>query len=240
MAASNGKHLTGRNIRWYANGQPVGISRMKMLKPSSTTGLDRVLECGNPKTVEYVKKVPETSIMFDLNVLSYRQLAVALGQTIGLDGTGVGEVPPLPDNFDIVERLISPGTEGTTAEVVFGYAIYQGIQVEKDDFDQEVDKLISRSVTAKAASVRRFDGVNGIQFDKFIGDGATVSFPLTKKTRQNADGLFTVRVENPLGFILAENFNYTVSAPTASTSAITFTTAPASSTAISILAVYVY
>src|SRR5580692_5651852 len=111
------KTLTGRNIRWYFNGKAFAMSRVTSLKPDVNQGLDKVIECGDPNIIEYAKKVPETSLSLGFTIINKAQLAVAVGQSLSVSST-VGEVPTLPDNIDIVERRIQPGTEGTTSEVV--------------------------------------------------------------------------------------------------------------------------
>lgn len=234
---------TGRNLRWYANGSAVGITRMKSLKPEKQQKLDTVTEAGNPDVVEYAKHVPETTLTLDYNVISVDQLAIALGQTVG------AEVPDIPDNWDIVEKHIVPGTEGTTTEAASGWTFYQGVMVEKESWDQEVDKLVSVSLSTKARSPRRFpaynaatkpNGINGLQPDKFTGNGSTSAFVLTQKAKQLKDGFYTIRVEAPIGGVpLKETIDYTV-ASTSSTTTINFTTPPASSSTPNVLAWYVY
>lgn len=238
--AGPGQVKSGRHLRWYANGSPVGISRMKMLKPDTSRGLDKVVEAGNPDVVEYVKKVPETSLTLDYNVINYAQLALALGQSIGFDGTNTsGEVPDLPDNFDIVERMIVPGTEGTSNEQYQGFVIYQGIASEKDTWDAEVDKLVSVNLSAKCRRPRRFININGIAFDRFTANGATTAFTLANKARRNADGYYTIRVEAPLSIVLKETIDYTV-ASTSSSTTLTFAIAPASSSVPNVLSITTY
>lgn len=227
---------SGRYLRWYANGSAVGLSRMKSLKPDVQKGLDKVVEAGNPDVVEYVKKVPETTLALDYNVISYDQLAKALGQTVGVGG--IGEVPDLPDNFDLVERMITPGTEGTTTETYQGYVLYQLVQTEKESWDAEVDKIYSVNISAKCKRPRRFVGINGVNFDKFTGNGSTTAFTLANKARQLADGYYTCRVEAPFSNYLKETVDYTV-ASTASTTTLTFATAPASSSVQNILVISV-
>ena len=227
---------SGRNLRWYFQGSAVGMGRMTMLKPDLSQGLDAVKEVGNPDIIEYVLKVPETSINFGFNVINKKQLALAMGQSVGI--AGVGEVPFIPENFDVVERRIKPGTEGTLSEVYDGYSIYQYVQVEKQSWDQEVDKLVSGSVSGKCRRPRDFEGINGIQFDKFNGTGAQTTFPLTQKSIANADGTLTIRVESPIGTELKYGVDFTV-ASTSSSTAITFTNAPASTTAAA-LAIYAW
>jgi len=227
---------SGRYLRWYANGSAVGITRMKMLKPDLQQGLEKVIEAGNPDVVEYVKKVPETTLQLDYNVISYDQLAKAMGQTVGVGG--IGEVPALPDNFDIIERMITPGTEGTANETYQGYVLYQLVQTEKEAWDAEVDKLYAVNITAKCKKPRRFVGVSGVNFDKFTGNGVLTSFVLANKARQLSDGFYTCRVESPLQTYLKETVDFTV-ASTSSTTTLNFTTAPASSTAVNILSISV-
>lgn len=235
--AGAGQVKTGRYLRWYAQGSAVGITRMKMLKPDRQQGLDKVIEAGNPDVVEYVKKVAETSLQLDYNVINYDQLAKAMGQVIGVGG--VGEVPVLPDNFDIVERLITPGTEGTTSEAYLGYVIYQQCMIEKDSWDAEVDKLYAVNLTAKCRNPRRFVGINGIQFDKFSGTGVQTAFILTQRVpRVLADGYYTIRVEAPLTTVVKETVDFTV-ASTSSNTTLNFVVAPASATN-NVLAIYAY
>jgi hypothetical protein len=229
--------LTGRNIRWYFNGQNVGMSRVTSLKPDTTQGLDAVKECGNPNIVEYAQKVPETSLSFAYTVISKKQLALAMGLTLSNGATG--EVPNLPLGFDIVERRIQPGTEGTTSEVYLGWTIYQGVQIEKTSWDQEVDKLIAANLSAKCIAPRDFEGINGIQYDKFIGNGSTTTFVLSKFAIPLKDGTLIIRAEAPTGTVLkygASN-DYTA-ASTSSTTSITFNVAPASATSNNILVAY--
>lgn len=234
---------TGRNLRWYANGSAVGITRMKSLKPGRQQKLDAVLEAGNPDVAEYVKHVPETTLALDYNVISVDQLALALGQTVG------AEVPDIPDNWDIVEKQIVAGTEGTATEKAAGWTLYSGIMVEKEDWDQEIDKIISVAVSTKARNPRRFpaydavtrpNGINGLQPDKLTGNGSTTAFVLTQKAKLLKDGYYTLRVETPIGGVpLKETIDFTVGSTT-STTTLTFTTAPASSTTPNILAWYAW
>lgn len=243
--------LSGRNIRWYFQGSPVGMSRVTMLKPDISQGLDPVKEVGNPSVVEYVLKVPETSISFGYNMISKAQFAAALGQSVGGSNAsggvtpgagevlGAGEVPAIPQSFDVVERRIKPGTEGTTAEVITGYTIYQGVQLEKQSWDQEVDKLISVDISGKCRSPRDYENINGIQFDKFTGNGSTTAFISTFRPYMGADGFLTIRTEAPLGTVLKEGADFTV-ASTSSSMSMTFAVAPASSTVPNILVVYAH
>lgn len=228
---------SGRNLRWYFNGQTVGMGRMTSLKPDVDQGLDAVKEVGNPDVIEYVLKVPETSIQFGYNVINKKQLALAMGQTVGING--VGEVPSVPQSFDIVERRIKPGTEGTTSEVYDGYTIYQAVAVEKKSWDQEVDKLIGASVSGKCRTPRDYEGINGIQFDNLTGNGVLTTFTLTKKSIANQDGTLTIRAESPYFTVLKENTDYTTASTSASTS-VTFNTAPASSAVANILVIYAW
>jgi hypothetical protein len=237
---------SGRNLRWYFQGSAVGMGRMTMLKPDVAQGLDAVKECGTPDVVEYVLKVPETSIQFGWNVINKAQLANAMGQTSGglnsaggVGGSGVGEVPSIPQSFDVVERRIKAGTEGTTGEVVEGYTIYQAVQVEKKAWDQEVDKLVGASINGKCREPRDFEGINGIAFDKFTPNGVLTAFVLTHKSIQHKDGLLTIRGEFPLGTVLKEGVDYTV-ASTSSSTTCTFSPAPASSAVPNILFVYAW
>lgn len=234
---------TGRNLRWYANGQAVGITRMKSLKPDRQQKLDTVTEAGNPDVAEYAKHVPETSITLDYNVISVDQLAIALGQTVG------AEVPDIPDNWDIIEKQIVPGTEGTTTEQAAGWTFYQGVMVEKESWDQEVDKLVSVQISGKCRAPRRFpafnaatkpNGINGIQPDKFTGNGSTTAFVLSQKAKQLKDGFYTIRVETPIGGVpVKETIDYTVASSTSSTT-VTFAVPPASSSTPNVLVWYVY
>lgn len=228
---------SGRNLRWYFQGQTVGMGRMTMLKPDVDQGLDPVKEVGNPDVVEYVLKVPETSVQFGYNVINKGQLAKAMGQTIGING--VGEVPDLPQQFDIVERRIKPGTEGTTTEIYDGYTLYQQVAVDKKSWDQEVDKLIGASISGKCRSPRDYEGINGIAFDSFTGNGVLTTFNLVHKSIANKDGTLTVRAETPLLTVLKEGSDYTTASTSASTS-VTFGTAPGSSTVANILVVYAW
>lgn len=230
---------TGRNIRWYFNGQSVGMSRVMHLKPDTTQGLDPVKECGNPNIVEYALKVPETSLAFGYSVISKKQLALAMGQTLS-NGT-TGEVPNLPTGFDVVEKRIVPGTEGTTTESIDGWTIYQGVQVEKVNFDQEVDKLISAAISAKCIAPRDFEGINGIVFDQFAGNGSTTTYTLAHRSIPLKDGTLVIRVESPIGTTLkfGTGADYTT-ASTSSTTSVTFGTAPASSSTNNIQVAYAY
>lgn len=241
MAIGAGIVKTGRYLRWYANGSAVGITRMKALKPDLQQGLEKVIEAGNPDVVEYVKKVAETTLTLDYNVINYSSLALALGQTIASGTSGsAGEVPSLPDNFDIVERMITPGTEGTASETYMGFVVYQQIMVEKEAWDSEVDKLLAVNISAKCRKPRRFVGINGIQFDKFSGNASTTAFTLTQKVpRTNSDGNYTIRVETPFSTVLREAVDFTV-ASTTSTTTLNFGVAPASSSTPNILAIYAY
>lgn len=230
--------LTGRNLRWYFQGSSVGMSRVTQLKPDVTQGLDPVKECGTPDVVEYALKVPETSLTFAYSIISKKQLALAMGQT--LSNGSSGEVPDIPTNFDIVERRIQPGTEGLlNGEVVTGYTVYQLCQVEKQSWDQEVDKLIASNLSVKCRHPRDYEGINGIVFDKFTGNGSTTAFVLSQRSIPNKDGTLILRGETPLGTVLKYGSDYTV-ASTSSTTTVTFTTAPASTTTPNILALYAY
>ncbi len=236
------KTLTGRNIRWYFNGEPFAMSRLTMLKPDINQGLDKVLECGNPNIIEYAKKVPETSLSLGFTIINKAQLAVAVGESLSVTVT-TGEVPPLPDNIDIVERRIQPGTEGTTSEVVQGYSIYQAVMIEKQAFDQEVDKLLAETVSAKCRAPRDFEGINGIAFQNFTGNGSTTAFLLASHSAFNmlSDGTMAIRVEAPLGNVLRYgSANDYVTASTSSTTTVTFNVAPASSTTPNVLVVYAF
>lgn len=249
--AGKGSVKSGRNFRYYLNGLPVGtaggkvLARVKMMKPDTQRGLDKILEVGNPNVVEYVKKVPETSLTIDYSVIDYTQFAVAAGQSIGTDGVNTsalssGEIPDFPDNFDIIERMIVPGTEATANEQVQGYVIYQGISLEKDMFDVEVDKLASFNLTAKCKRPRRFTNVNGINTDRLTGTGVQTAFVLSQVVkRANADGFYMIRVEAPFTFVNAEGTDFTV-ASTSSSTTLNFVIAPPTSVNPNILAVYAY
>lgn len=228
---------TGRQLRWYFNGATVGMGRMTMLKPDFQQGLDPVKEVGNPDIVEYALKVPETTLQLAYNVINKAQLAKALGQTVGIGG--VGEVPNIPESFDIVERRLKAGTEGSTAEVVEGYTLYQGVQVEKEAWDQEVDKLVAATISAKCRRPRDFEGINGILFDKFTGNGVLTAFVLTQKSIKDQYGFLTLRAETPLLSVLREGVDYTT-ASTSSNTTVTFNVAPASSTVPNILVAYAW
>jgi len=225
----------GRYLRWYANGNSVGISLAKMFKPDAQQGLEKVLEAGNPDVFEYFKKVPETTISFQYTVISYDQLykALAGGNEPVASYSAPGEVPPLPDNWDIVERMITPGTEGTLNETYLGFVLYQGVQVEKESWDAEVDKVLAVDISAKCKRPRRYVGVAGIQFDTFKGNGSTTAFTLTYTPIAGQDGFKTARVETPMGTKLKETVDFTVAGST-----MTFTNAPASSATNNILAIY--
>ncbi len=231
---------TGRNIRWYFNGKPFAMSRVTSLKPDVTQGLEKVLECGNPRIIEYAKKVPENAISLGFTIINKAQMAVAMGQSLSVTAT-TGEVPPLPDNIDIVERRIKPGTEGTLSETVDGYTLYEAVMVEKKAWDQEVDKLITSTVSAKSSEPRDFEGINAIVFQNFTGNGSTTAFNLASSSVYNAlaDGTLIIRAEAPLGTVLKYGtVNDYTAASTSSTTTITFNTAPASSTVPNILVVY--
>jgi hypothetical protein len=234
------KTLTGRNIRWYFNGKAFAMSRVTSLKPDVTQKLDKVVECGTPHIIEYAKGVPENAISLGFTIINKAQMAVAMGQSLSVTSI-TGEVPPLPDNIDIVERRLQPGTEGTTSEVVQGYSLYQGVMVEKKAWDQEIDKLISATVSAKSSEPRDFEGINAIVFQNFTGDGSTTAFLLASHSAFNflADGTLIIRAEAPLGTVLryGSNNDYTA-ASTSSTTTITFNVAPASSSVPNILTVY--
>lgn len=231
---------TGRNIRWYFNGKAFAMSRVTMLKPDVTQGLEKVIECGTPRIIEYAKKVPENAISLGFTIINKAQMAVAMGQSLSVSGS-VGEVPDLPDNIDIVERRIKPGTEGTLSEVVDGYTLYQGVMVEKKAWDQEVDKLLTATVSAKSSEPRDFEGINAIVFQNFTGDGSTTAFVLASHSANNLlkDGSLVIRAEAPLGTVLKYgSVNDYVAASTSSTTTVTFNVAPASSTVPNILIVY--
>lgn len=234
------KTLTGRNIRWYFNGKPFAMSRVTDLKPDVTQGLEKVIECGNPQIIEYAKKVPENALSLGFTIINKAQMAVAMGQSLSVSAT-VGQVPPLPDNIDIVERRIQPGTEGTTTEVVQGYTLYESVMVEKKAWVQEVDKMMSATVSAKSAEPLDFEGINGIVFQNFTGDGSTTAFVLASHSANNmlSNGTLVIRVEAPLGTVLKYgSVNDYVAASTSSTTTVTFNTAPASSTTPNVLIVY--
>lgn len=231
---------TGRNIRWYFNGKAFAMSRVMSLKPDITQGLDPVKECGNPAIIEYAKKVPENALSLEHSIINKAQLAVAMGLNLSVSAT-TGEVPNLPDNIDIVERRIKPGTELTTTEVVDGYTIYQGVMIEKQAWDQEVDKLITSTINAKSIAPRDFEGINGIVFQNFTGDGSTTAFVVASHSAFNMlkDGTMAIRVESPIGTVLRYgSVNDYTTASTSSTTTITFVVAPASSSVVNILAVY--
>jgi hypothetical protein len=243
--AGPGQVKSGRYIRWYANGLAVGLTRMSSVKPEKSTKLEAVKEAGNPDLVEYVKGIPETSLSLTYNVIHYGQLAIAMGQTIGVGAlastsAASGEVPDIPDNFDLVERMIVPGTEGTNNEQYQGFVLYQQVQVNKDAWDPEVDKLYSVNLSANCRTPRRFINVNGLQADRFTGNGVQTAFVLTNKVpRPLKDGYYTIRVEAPYSTVLRETVDYTV-ASTTSTTTLNFATAPASSTVPNVLAWYAY
>lgn len=227
--------LTGKQLRWYFQGQAVGMGRVTMLKPDTSTGLEAVKECGAPRIVEYVKKVPETSLNFGYNVFSKGQLRKAMGLGLGPSGNAAsGHVPALPDNMDIVEKRFLPGTEGTNNEVLLGVTLYQKVMVEKDTYDQEVDKIVGRSITAKCDLPYDFEGINGIAFESFVGNGVLTNFVSAHSSVGLEGGYLTIRVESPLQTFLKENADYTTS-KTASTTTVAFTSAPASGNAILIV-----
>lgn len=245
--------LSGRNIRWYFQGSAVGMGRVSSLKPDLAIGLDAVKECGTPTVLEYVPKVPETSITFAYAMISKAQLATAMGQIVaGSDASlgltvgsgmvaGVGEVPSIPQSFDIVERRIVPGTEGTTAEIVKGYTIYQAVAIEKQSWDQEVDKLIGVDISGKCKAPRDYENNNGIQFDRFTGNGSTTAFVTTHKPILGKDGNLSIRVETPYYTVLKEGAGADfTTASTSSNMTITFAVAPASSTVNNILGIYAW
>lgn len=237
--------LTGRNIRWYFNGQAVGMARVMNLKPDVTQGLDAVKGCGNPNIIEYALKVPETSLSFQYAVISKKQLALAMGQTLSNGSTG--EVPDPPTNFDVIEKRIVPGTEMTVAigsslgEQISGWTIYQGVQLEKKSWDQEVDKIITSTINAKCLAPRDFEGINALQYDKFIGNGSTATFVLSHYSVPLKDGTLVIRIESPIGtpLVFGASADYTV-ASTSSTTSVTFAVPPASSTSNNVLAFYAY
>jgi hypothetical protein len=224
---------SGRYVRSYFNGTNVGLARMKSLKPDISTPLDPVMELGNPNVAEYVPKVAMTTLTFEYMVISYGQLAKALGITYGSSSANanaingvVGEVPPIPSSFDIVERLIRPGTEKTANEVYYGYVLHQRILIEKETWDQEADKVISVNITAKSVAPRRYEGINGIKFDPFTGNGSTTAFILSQRAVPGYDGYQTVRADVGGGVsTLFEGFDYTA-ASTSSNTTVTFNTAP--------------
>ncbi len=224
---------SGRHVRAYFNGTNVGLARMKSIKPDISTPLDPVMELGNPNVAEFVPKVSQTTLTFDYMVISYGQLAVALGLTYGSSSSNpnaingvVGEVPRIPSTYDIVERLIKPGTEKTSTEVYYGYTIYQKILIEKETWDEEADKVISVNISAKCIPPRRYEGINGIKFDAFTGNGSTTAFVLTSRAVPGADGYNTIRADVGGGNTsLNEGFDYT-SASTSSNTTVTFNNAP--------------
>jgi hypothetical protein len=234
------KTLTGRNIRWYFNGKAFAMSRVTSLKPDVTQGLDKVLECGNPRIIEYAKKVPENAISLGFTIINKAQMAVAMGQSLSVTST-TGEVPPIPDNIDIVERRLQPGTEGTLSEVVQGYTLYEGVMIEKKAWDQEVDKLLAATVSAKSAEPRDFEGINAVVFENKTGNGSTTAFVIASSSAYNmlADGSLLIRAESPLGTVLRYGqFNDYTCASTSSTTTVTFAVPPASSSVPNILLVY--
>lgn len=224
---------SGRYVRSYFNGTNVGLARMKSIKPDISTPLDPVMELGNPVVAEYVPKVAQTTLTFEYMVISYGQLAKALGVAYGTSSSNanaingvIGEVPPIPSSFDIVERLIKPGTEKTANEVYYGYVLHQKILIEKETWDQEADKVISVNISAKSVAPRRYEGINGIKFDSFSGTGSTSSFILTQKAVPGYDGYQTVRADVGNGVSsLYEGFDYTA-ASTSSNTTVTFNSAP--------------
>lgn len=231
---------TGRNVRWYLNGQPVGMSRLMHLKPDVSQKLDPVKECGTPDVVEYALGIPETSLTFMYSIINKKQLALALGQTLS-NGT-TGEVPDPPTAFDIIEKRMVPGTEGLlTGETYDGYTVYQGVQMEKQGWDQEIDKLITSTINGKCKKPRDFEGINNLQYDKFTGNGSTTVFVLSQRSIPLKDTSLVIRVESPIGTTLKQGSgaDYTV-ASTSSTTSITFAVAPASSTTQNILGFYAY
>lgn len=237
---------TGRHFRWYANGLTIGLSLVKSLKPDRSMPLESVVQCGNGDVFEYAQKVQETSLTLDYTLISYDQLAKAMGQTVA------NEIPDLPQNVDIVEKMIVAGTEGNSNETAQGYAFYGRVQFEKESFDIEADKLVSVNLTAKCKKPRRYPGANGIQYDKFTGNGVTSTFALTKNSvRQGADGYWTIRGEYPLGTALTEGQDYTVNASNfaagsnntiASTASASFSNGvvPASSATPNVMFIYAY
>jgi hypothetical protein len=242
--------LSGRNLRFYFNGSAVGMGRVSMLKPDLQIGLDAVKEVGTPTVLEYVPKIPETSLSMGYALINKAQLALAMGQQIGaLDSTlgitpgsgtpNVGEVPSIPQSFDVVERRIKPGTEGSQAEVITGYTIYQAVAVEKQSWDQEVDKLVAVDISGKCKAPRDYENINGIQFDRFVGNGSTTAFITTHKPIMGKDGYLTIRSESPYLTVLKEGSDYTV-ASTASNATVTYAVAPASSTAQNTLIIYAW
>lgn len=233
---------TGRHFKWYFNGVAVGMSLVKSLKPERSLPLEAVMQCGSGDVFEYAQKVQETSLTLDYTMISYSQLAQAAGQTV------VNEVPDLPTNMDIVEKMIVAGTEGTANEQAQGWAIYQRVQFEKEGFDIEADKVTAVNLSAKCKRPRRYPGANGIQFDNFTGNGVKTAFQLTKNSvRQGADNFWTIRAEYPLGTVLQEGVDYStsvgsVSNGVAASASINFlnSVVPASSATANILAVYAY
>lgn len=232
---------TGRHFKWYFNGQVVGMSLVKSLKPERSLPLEAVNQCGSGDVFEYAQKVQETSLTLDYTLISYSQLATAAGQTV------VNEVPDLPTNMDIVEKMIVAGTEGTATEQAQGWAIYQRVQFEKEGFDIEADKVTAVNLSAKCKRPRRYPGANGIQFDTFSGNGVKTSFQLTKTTvRQGADAFWTIRAEYPVGTVLQEGVDYstTVAAPvsgiTASASVVFLNSVVPASAANNVIVVYAY
>lgn len=228
----NSKHMS-----FFANGVAVGLARVQSVKSTTNQKLQTVAECGNPDVVEYSAGVRETDLSLAFLVFGLGQLAVALGLIPESQALSyVGEVPAIPEKFDVVEKLIKVGTENTPGEVAEGFSIYQGIQVDKETFDTQIDKIVMSDITCKAKPPRRYMGAKAIPFDKFTGDGSLSTFVLTGTPMVGLDGNKTIRVENPLGIVLAEGTDYTVVGSGASPS-LTFTNgAPASGTKV--LAIY--
>jgi len=229
--------LSGQNLRLYLQGSAVGFGRATTAKPDVSRGTDPVKQLGSDDVVEYVPKIKEATFAVDYSVINKKQLAVALGQAIGQLGNGIGEVPQWPDNIDVVERRIKPGTEGTTSEIYTGYSLYQKWMIEKDAYDEEVDKIVVRQLSGHCATPIDYEGNNGIQFDRFTGNGVQTAFVLTKYSIGRANGYLTIRAESPYQTFLTEGVDYTT-ASTSSTTTVTFGTAPASSTVNNVLVVY--
>lgn len=223
---------SGRNYRAYFNGVNVGLGRMQTGKYDKSSPLITVKELGNPNVAEYVPGINEGSITLDYMLISPGQLVKALGISYGsttssvtaIDGV-VGEVPDIPGSFDIVVRLISPGTEGTANEVYLGYDLYQGVQIEKESWDLSVDKPVAVNLSAKCLPKRAYEGNNGVAFDSFSATGSQTAFVLSHRSIPGKDGYLTVRADLANGTSLREGFGYTT-ASTSSNTTVTFGTAP--------------
>lgn len=218
---------TGQNLRWYFGGSPVGMGRVTSLKPDTSRGLDPVKQAGNDDVVEYAAKIKETTVAFGYNVISKRQLADAMNTTstgVPILSSGAVAVPDIPENFDCVEKRIKAGTANTghygsssvwvSDEVIEGFTFYQLVAWEKDTYEQEVDKIVARSLSAKCKRPLDFEGINGIYFDRFRGNGVRNTFQLTQAaTVPLASGQRVIRVEAPLMNYLVEGVDYTITLP---------------------------